>query len=270
MSALRRTGALIGLSAALFAGCAAPLDAASTADPEATAPVAGAGEGYLCWQTPVARAAFEARTPLSELTANGSTALAEATWDDGSPLILEDKDEWWVGSESAEEVIILRELGDEDAAMEAPDIVGADHELRAIQYVDDASNWEPGWHVMASTRCALTVDLGELNVPRVQLDPTKPPDPGSNVIHLLVTETRCNSGEDAEGRIELVHLGEGITSIDLVLGVSARDDVTMATCPSNPRTPFTVTLSEPLGDRTIVNAALATPSPVEPPAEMGY
>jgi hypothetical protein len=273
MNAVRSTGALIGLIAVLLTGCAAAPEPASTADADGTAAIAGVGAGYLCWQTPVERAAVEARAPLSEFTATGAAALAEATWDDGSPLGLENEDQWWIGSDSAEEVIILRELTQADvegAEAELTDMMGADHELMAIQYIDDASNWEPGWHVMASTRCALTVDLGELTVPRVQLDPSMPPTPDSAVIHLLVTEMECNSGEDAEGRVEVVSIEEGADSISVVLGVKPRDDVNGATCPSNPRTPFAITLSEPLGDRTIVNAALATPSAIEPPIQLGY
>jgi hypothetical protein len=34
------------------------------------------------------------------------------------------------------------------------------------------------------------------------------------------------------------------------------------TCPSNPATPFSVELSQPLGDRAIVDASVVPPRPV--------
>ncbi|MFT4136520.1 hypothetical protein [Microbacterium sp.] len=75
-----------------------------------------------------------------------------------------------------------------------------------------------------------------------------------------MTEQDCNSGEDAAGRIEIVRLEEGEEQIDLVLGVRPREGG--QTCPSNPATAFTVTLSEPLGERIVVNAGLQSRRPL--------
>lgn len=211
--------------------------------------------------------AIKARTPLSGLSAAGSAALELATWDDGSPLILENPDQWWVGSESSDTIVLLREFVPlpADGSFDSVDVTGADHELFMIQNVGDAVNRPAGWYVMANALCALTVDLGELTVPRVQLDPTMLPEADSSELHLLVTEQQCNSGEDAEGRVEIVRLDEDGTSISLVLGVSPRRDVTAVTCQGNPHTPFTVTLAEPIGDRAILDTAFVTPKPVTVP-----
>ena len=116
----------------------------------------------------------------------------------------------------------------------------------------------PGWPVDKSDTCALTVDLGDLTIPEVEFQ--LPPDPMSPELHLLVTEETCNSGQDAAGRIEVVSIDETDVSVSLVLGVRPRDGG--QTCPSNPATPFTVTLSEPLGERAVLDASLADPRPL--------
>lgn len=252
------------VAAGLLASCAAspeptPVDSAPPVD-------AGSdviGDGYLCQGDRVSVDAFEARSPIADLSAERSSALAEAIWDDGSPLVLDDPEQWWIASELDHRIVLMRELGDQEVdhiAMMVP-LTGADFERVAIELVGDAPNRTAGWYVMSSGLCALSVDLGTLTVPRVQLDPAMPPDPDSTVLHLLVTERVCNSGRDAEGRVELVELSEEPSSVSVVIGVRrAPGDV--QTCPSNPATPFQVELSEPLGDRVIIDAALADPRPI--------
>jgi hypothetical protein len=121
--------------------------------------------------------------------------------------------------------------------------------------VADATNLEPGWYLRQSSRCALSVDLGGLTVPEIALQSL--PDPRSRELTLLVTESSCNSGEDADGRIEVVNIDETDDRVSLILGVRPRRGD--QNCPSNPATPFTVTLSEPLGERDLFDAGLAVP-----------
>ena len=243
----------------LLAGCAAPLPP-QTGDPSANPPATEPGGDYLCGFTPVDADMLEARAPLSALSPAGSAALAGATIDDGSPFVLEEPDQWWIVSEGEHEIVFMRELGDHERdELEPVGLIGADHQLAAIQYIGDAPNAAPGWYVTGYGACSLTVDLGELSVPRVQLDPAALPTPDSTVLHLLITERDCNSGQDALGRVELVSIDEDATSVSLVVGVRPSGG---GTCPSNPPTPFEVTLTEPLGERSILDAALAEPSPV--------
>jgi len=64
-----------------------------------------------------------------------------------------------------------------------------------------------------------------------------------------------------EGRIELVELTETADQVQLHVGVRP-PEADSVTCPSNPATPFSVELSQPLGDRAIVDASVVPPRPV--------
>jgi hypothetical protein len=83
--------------------------------------------------------------------------------------------------------------------------------------------------------------------------------PSAVEIDLLVNERACASGQDAEGRIAPP-------------GVEYRDDAVVVTirvipkpgpqtCPSNPDTPYTLTLDEPLGDRELLDGGEDPPAP---------
>lgn len=86
------------------------------------------------------------------------------------------------------------------------------------------------------------------------------PAPGEVSVDLLVHEQGCNSGESAEGRIELVELTETADQVELQISVRPRKGT--HTCLPNPPTPFTITLSGPLGDREIVDVSVVPPRPV--------
>ena len=84
--------------------------------------------------------------------------------------------------------------------------------------------------------------------------------PGDASVDLLVHERACASGESAEGRIKLIELNETTEQIQLRIGVRPRDGD--QDCQDNPPTPFTIDLTEPLGDREIVDASVLPPRPV--------
>lgn len=240
--------AMVGL-----AGCASavpPEDAAGAAPGSAARndPGADARPSYLCGGTRVSVEALAARTPVEELAGPAAEAVAGAVFDDGMPLVLEDPSAWFVVGTSDREVTLLRPV-EPDEASEAP---AADHEQVTVSRVE-ATN-VAGWLVTSLGPCALTIDLGDLGVPLIALDPDWPLDPASREVRLLVTEQACNSGRDAAGRIEIVRLDEGDERIEIVLGV--RPEGGAHSCPTNPPTPFTVTLTEPLGERTVVDATL--------------
>ncbi|MGY4858636.1 hypothetical protein [Cryobacterium sp. AP23] len=240
----------VALTTLAVAGCAA-----SVADPApGSAPTPSvAGDGYLCGGLPISRDAVEARIPLSAIGERGRIALAEAVWDDGSPIDLPPEEDWYVATTTDDLVGVMRDVD----VVEDPAYGGIvpDHEVQTVAWVDDATNLTPGWYGASSGACALTVDLGDLTVPAIELQ--TPPDALSQELHLLVTEETCNSGDDAEGRIEIVSLEESDDRVSLVLGVRPRGGINA--CPSNPATPFTVTLSQPLGEREVVDAGLADP-----------
>jgi hypothetical protein len=97
-------------------------------------------------------------------------------------------------------------------------------------------------------------DLGDLGEATVALDPDNPPDPDSTQVHLLVTEVACAGGEPADGRVAVAHLVEHEDRVEVVVGVEALPGA--QTCQSNPPTPFTVELDEPLGARALVDVAV--------------
>jgi hypothetical protein len=178
--------------------------------------------------------------------------LTEALQRDGWEFDLSPAAGWYVVDETAKGITVLREV---EASAE-PYVGGdlTDHEVFGVALVD-APNAPLGWYVSTHDFCALRLDLDPLTVPAVALE--SEPDPASTELHLLVNERECNSGEDAEGRIEVVRLEESDDRVSIILGVRPRD--VPANCPSNPSTPFTITLSAPLGSRELVDAGLADP-----------
>ncbi|PXA65784.1 hypothetical protein [Cryobacterium arcticum] len=241
------------VAAVVLSGCAASEGGGTPTSPATPIASAVIGDDFLCSGLSVTREAEKTRVPVSAIGEQGRAALAEAVWDDGKPLDLPPEEDWYVATVTDDHVDILRDM----AVVEDPYSGGTapDHQLLSVQWVEDSTNLSPGWYVFRSSRCALTVDLGELGVPEIELQ--SPPKPSSRQVQLLVTEQKCNSGEDAEGRIEVVDIDETDTLVSLVLGVRPRGG--NQNCPSNPATPFTVTLSDPLGERTIVDAGLVDP-----------
>jgi len=238
------------LVALALSGCAT---SAADVEPTAVPTPSAAGDGFLCSGLPISRDAVETRVPVIAIGEPGRIALSEAVWDDGSSLDLPPEEDWYVATTTDDLVGVMRDV--EVEADPASMGILPDHEVLTVTWVEDATNLTPGWYVDKSDTCALTVDLGDLTVPAIKLQ--SPPDPMSQELRLLVNEETCNSGEDAEGRIEVVSLDETDDRVSLVLGVRPRGG--MQDCPSNPATPFTVTLSEPLGEREVVDAGLADP-----------
>ncbi len=72
-------------------------------------------------------------------------------------------------------------------------------------------------------------------------------EPGHRVLDLYTHEQDCASGRTAENRLE-VHVEESSSTVDVVVVIQP---VGSATCPSNPPTPLTVELDEPLGARVV-------------------
>lgn len=220
----------------------------------------GSGRGedtYDCRGFAVPASVLADPVPATELGPDGRAAL------DGMevppPSELGDLAAWSVVTESADRLVLVRPLD------EPQDLGGGDlrtHELLAVEVVDASNVPPPGWVLRAMTTCSFAVPgAGSATV---TLDPDSPPDPTSAQVPLLVTETRCNGGEDAEGRVEVVELRETADTVEVVLAVRPRD-VGDATCQSNPPTPFLLELEAPLGERTLLDASVVPPRPVLAP-----
>jgi hypothetical protein len=92
------------------------------------------------------------------------------------------------------------------------------------------------------------------------LDPAYPaPGPDATELHVLVTEGNCAGGIPAYGRISPPVVAYGPDSLTMTVGVQPVSGG--ATCPSNPPTPATVILPEPLGDRDLLDGGREPPAP---------
>lgn len=237
------------LAALALSGCSAPGSIGASA-PSLTQ------EDYLCGGVSIPGGAVADRVPVAAMEDAERDALAAAQWDDGTPLSSLADDDWYRANATDDTVTVIRDVETpNDPTWSA---ILPDREILTVSWVDGATNLPPGWYVSQSSPCALTVDLGDLQVPALALRTA--PDPESRELALSVTEMACNSGEDAQGRIEVVSVEESADQVRLVLGTAPRGGV--QNCPSNPATPFTVTLDDPVGDREIINASLVDPRPV--------
>lgn len=211
---------------------------------------------YQCLGRQIPQTALTDPTTADRLGPDGLAALAEAEARPEEGIDLGDLTTWWVASESETSIVLLRPLS-------VPEDLGAGdvrtHEVAAVEVVD-ATNVQ-GWMVTQLGTCALA--RPEAGTATVTLDPEHPPTPGATTLALLVTETACNSGEDATGRIRLLALRETATTVEVSVGVTARGGA--HTCPSNPPTPFIVQLDGPLGSRAVLDDSVHPPRPITAP-----
>jgi len=249
MVTVRMTQALIvGLSAVLALSSCGSTDSepAPGSDPASpsTATTEPAADPYTCRERIIPSSVVDDPPGLKHLSPAGREAVDSAYFDDSMPLVIAAKESWSLASEREDEIVLIRPLPAERLT----------HELLSIEHITDASNLAPGWYVTSRGSCSLFVDLGGLHGADVTLDPDNPLAPDSPEIALLVTEQACNSGEDAEGRVETVEVIETDTEVRVIVGVRPRN--VAATCPGHPATLHVVTLDAPLGDRTVIDAAV--------------
>jgi hypothetical protein len=95
------------------------------------------------------------------------------------------------------------------------------------------------------------------------LDPEAPtPGPQATAINILVWEGSCSSGSPATGRMSAPVIDYAAGAVTITLGV--RGLVGLQTCPLPPGTPAIVELSEPLGDRKLLDGGRVPPAPPSP------
>ncbi|AXV05791.1 hypothetical protein DVS28_a1090 [Euzebya pacifica] len=71
----------------------------------------------------------------------------------------------------------------------------------------------------------------------------------------------CNSGQDAAGRIEVHQQATTEEAVEIMVAVRPREGV--QTCSSNPATPYTLTLDDPIGQRRVLDTSLCPLRPLE-------
>ena len=110
------------------------------------------------------------------------------------------------------------------------------------------------WGFDASGQCRLQPEIPDgVNLAVFRLAPGVELTPETTEVDLRVTETTCNSGEDARGRGRVLDIVSRPETVTVLLGVVPRPGG--HECPSNPETPFTLELPEPLGDRVLLDGS---------------
>jgi hypothetical protein len=185
---------------------------------------------------------WEAQEPAVDVDHPGREALTARLGSD-------DLDGWFLLHATDERLSEAREL---DVVREGGDDT---HEIVAVRDYGG----ENGWGSQQSITCTPQLALDGATPAEVWLDGE--PEPDAQEVELLVVEMSCAGGESAEGRVRLVELHEREDAVEVVVGV--RSGIAPRTCPSNPAMPFTVELREPLGDRTIIDASVYPPRPLD-------
>lgn len=115
-----------------------------------------------------------------------------------------------------------------------------------------------GWELTSWGDCQLRPELpAGIGPAAFRAAPGVNLTPESTKINILVTELACNSGQDAQGRILRPVIVRGQRTVSVLLAVVQRDGE--QECPSNPETPFTIELPEPLGDRMLLDGSEVPP-----------
>jgi hypothetical protein len=116
------------------------------------------------------------------------------------------------------------------------------------------------WTFSEGGNCDLQVQLPEdLSFATWRLDPAHPTNAASTEVRVLGTEGACANGKPPDGRIlapVVVSTAEAVTIALVVRHVPGGAD-----CPANPEFPFSVTLDEPLGTRTLFDGSSFPPQP---------
>ena len=98
------------------------------------------------------------------------------------------------------------------------------------------------------------------------LDPDAPaPGPDATTLHGIIVERACANGDPPTGRVRppVVVYGEGTVTITVTVSETPGG----ADCPGNPSVPITIELSQPLGERTILDGSVFPPRDTSgPPA----
>jgi hypothetical protein len=252
------------VSALVLAGCSGVQVPSSTAAPESTAVVDSAppadSVAYECNGRFVDPETYNAGVRADQLPAEDAAGIAAGVDDTGDDGLLDDPSAWIIGARSATSVTLLRPLEAE-----------GDYDVVVYDKMDEVpATGEPGWMLTSSASCTLALDPAPLTSAVVALDPAAATDADSTQLALLVTERECNSGRDAEGRIELVSLQETADAVIVRIAVSPHTEDAAHTCQSNPPTPFTVELAEPLGDREVLDGSLVIPQLIPAQADMSF
>lgn len=231
------------LAAVVLAGCG-----------DSFAGVGPFGEpGYACGALTFTAEGMSAAPPADDLGADGQAALEGHAMEPIDP-----GDGWRLLAETGSELELIRELDQPQPS--GPGDVRSHEFLRAHTVTGVTNVPDGGWVLDAQGICTPRLDLAPLGPAEVVL--AEPPSPEARQIELEVYERACAGGRPADGRVEIVEQEMSDEQLMLVVGVRALEGT--QDCPSNPPTPVTIQLDDPLDDREVVDASTLPPQPLEP------
>lgn len=247
LTVMRALLATTGLAVVLLAGCGQ----GATALSGGVEPGEGEGTTVDCGGSVYDAGALNDAAPASSLPDGPAGAVDDLGEPAFDPAL-----DWSVVNQDDSRVDLVRELED------PVDNGGGDvrtHESISLERISGASNVADGtWLLTSAGPCAQRLPAGPgLEAADVTL--ATEPVPQARALELLVRERECASGQDADGRIE-VDVEE--TAEEVLLRIGVRPPGGGQDCPTNPATPFTVELTEPLGEREVVDASVVPARPV--------
>ena len=122
------------------------------------------------------------------------------------------------------------------------------------------------WLPAGFGQCRIELDAPGFGSAATVLAPRNEPDPTSAELHLWIRETACANGQAPVDREVLPVVTETDSSIEIVTLVEPVSG--NVNCPGNPWYPVTVTLDEPLGDRTVYDGHESPPVELMWPPEI--
>lgn len=134
---------------------------------------------------------------------------------------------------------------------------GADPAFVSATIENQGGRWKlAGWG-----QCRPAIVLQGLSRATWVLDPDAPaPAADAMTFTALVTETECTSGQAMGGRLLRPLITYGQDSVFVVFAARPQANQGFATCPMNPPARVVVELSEPLGDRRLLDAGVFPPA----------
>ena len=89
------------------------------------------------------------------------------------------------------------------------------------------------------------------------------PGPASTTLNILVWEVTCSSGSPTSGRMSPAVIDYLPGTVTVTIGVRPREG--LQRCPGPPGTPAVVELSQPLGNRVLLDGGRLPPGPPQAP-----
>ncbi len=251
---------LRNLSAALLlalatAGCASTIAPGAPAAPQPTDAPPGQGDlgetRYACSGPPGFLPSLLDQPANAELEDHPSAAaLRAAIAEVGPDIDMLPATGYW-----------LTNRDDQVAEYLARDPAGAENDFVFASMENQGAGWKNGgWG-----GCRPEIVLDGLNLATWILDPDAPPPAAAaTTFAALVTERTCTSGQAMGARLQAPSITYGQESVFVVFAARPLEGGAFD-CPSNPSTSVVVQLSEPLGERNLLDAGFFPPAePVAP------